>query len=400
MATQLSTSAVTASALFTNGIFRIPPFQREYSWGEDEIKDLCNDLKNGMKKESYFLGLVILIGKDENYTVVDGQQRLTTLSLLAIALCREAERASRESLARSIRNNFLYKIDYETDQEKPRLNFTDPEDNATYTSLLSGDVHEDVSKSNANSKLLVAYGQIQKYIRNTIRNNAWQQLGEWTKFLDNKVYFATFTHPDENAAYQVFEVINTRGRELTTADLLKNRLLSQIQSTHHQNEVYARWQDVAKSFRQDGSNTFVQYIRHVVTLTSGHVLPKDLYNFLVSDENNLRDRNRPNLDILLNDLEEHLENYLQMIEPARTEELQKRAIYLALNDLNVVAVRPILLAILNCHDCIQGMDRILKFVVRRVVVGSLGTGNVERILSEAARRIWQEKKMGTCGLRS
>ena len=88
-------------------------------------------------------------------------------------------------------------------------------------------------------------------------------------------------------------------------------------------------------------------------------------------------------------LEENLNLYQQMIDPttagpADTETLR---VFDALNDLNVLAVRPILLSVSKCPNPLEGMTYVLRLVVRRIVVGNLGTGNVERRFGEAARRV-------------
>ena len=338
--------------------------------------------------------------------VVDGQQRLITLSLISIALQREAKRHDREALARSIDSTFLRFIDYDTDASMPRIDFTDKQDDYTYRQILSSaePINPDVNETS--ETLVTAYREISKFIKSDIRDNPFKKLGKWADFLTNRLYFATFVHPTPDSAYQVFEVINTRGKDLTTADLLKNYLLSQV-STERQTEIYNRWQVVAKSFQQDGAGAFVQYIRHVVTLESGHVLPKHLYSFLsnrgVNTPEKPNDRLPPTPTDLLNKLEEHLNTYLLMIDPATESDLANPMpikVFRALNDINVIAVRPILLALNQLEDGSEGMVSILKLVVKRVVVGSLGTGNVERRFGEAAYKIrltrnWQQA-LGNC----
>jgi uncharacterized protein with ParB-like and HNH nuclease domain len=84
----LNASASTAGALLSSSIFEVPQFQREYSWQEDQVSDFWSDLSKGLDSESYFLGLVILTDEGGRKHVVDGQQRLITLSLLERYLFR------------------------------------------------------------------------------------------------------------------------------------------------------------------------------------------------------------------------------------------------------------------------------------------------------------------------
>jgi hypothetical protein len=92
-------------------------------------------------------------------------------------------------------------------------------------------------------------------------------------------------------------------------------------------------------------------------------------------------------------LDQRLPVYLQMIDPSASGPAtpEALAIFSALNSLNVLAVRPMLLAISDLDDALDGMKFVLKLVVRRIVVGNLGTGNVERRFGEAARKIHRQK---------
>jgi PIN like domain len=232
--------------------------------------------------------------------------------------------------------------------------------------------------------MVASYEFLRKKLREDLRSDPFKRLGKWADFLTNRLYFAVFVHPDSSSAYQVYEVINTRGKELTTADLLKNYVLSEASDSSRQAQ-YKRWKEISKQFSDDG-NSFVQFIRHAVTVESGHVLPKDLFGFLAGRVKHA-DRRPPSTSQLMKLLERHLPLYLQMMDPtvagpAKPEALE---IFSALNSLGVIAVRPILLAVANTPDSLSGMKYVLRLVVRRIIVGSLGTGNVERRFPYASR---------------
>ncbi len=388
MQTPLNASANTAGALLSTSTFEIPPFQREYSWGPDEVTDFWTDLRNNMEADSYFLGLIILTEGGARKYVVDGQQRLITLTLLANALYHEAINRERAALADRILADFLRAIDYDSDETDPRVWLSDARDNQTFQEILNTGrappVHDRTSVS---ARMSESYELLLKKLRDDLKQDPFRRLGKWTKFLTDHLYFAVFLHPDASSAYQVYEVINTRGKELTTADLLKNYVLSQTQEKLR-TALYAEWQRIQRPFTEEGSNNFVQFIRHAVTVQAGHVLPKDLFGFLA---NRLRfaGKEPPTVPRLMALLVEQLPIYLQMIDPsidgpAEPDALQ---VFSALNSLGVIAVRPLLLAIAEVPDAMEGMDYILRLVVRRIVVGNLGTGNVERRFGEAARKI-------------
>ncbi|GAN90672.1 hypothetical protein Gbfr_020_072 [Gluconobacter frateurii M-2] len=395
--TPLNATASNAGAIFAGNTFEIPRFQREYSWGSDEVNEFWADLQGSLEADSYFLGLIILTtppegGDTGRKRVVDGQQRIITLSLLVNAIFHEAVRSDRKALADRIQASFLRSIDYHTDEEIPRVKLTDESDDTTFTSILEKgvppqSVHDENSVS---ARMVASYDLLVRHLRDDLRADPFKRLGKWTDFLTNRLYFAVFVHPSAESAYQVYEVVNTRGRDLTTADLLKNYVLSQ--SGNAESVRYNQWQSIAKQFSTEGTNNFVQYIRHVVTVKSGYILPKDLYGFL-ANRKKMGDRQPPRANELMGLLESNLALYMQMIDPttAGPSDTEALGVFSALNSLSVLTVRPILLACSGVADAQAGMEWILKLVVRRIVVGNLGTGNVERRLGEAAKAIHDAK---------
>ncbi|WP_187371389.1 DUF262 domain-containing protein [Methylobacterium oryzihabitans] len=392
MSTPLNASASSAGALISNATFEVPQFQREYSWGDEEVADFWNDLRNNLNSDSYFLGLIILTEEDKRKHVVDGQQRLITLSLLATAIYHEAVARGRKALADRIQADFLRAIDYDSDQMDPRVTLTDKADNDTFQAILEHGLASDASlpDDSVSSRIVRSFNFLRDKIREDLKADPFKRLGRWTEFLTNKLYFAVFVHPTPSSAYQVFEVINTRGKELTTADLLKNYILSQTQPAKRQDR-YSKWQKISKNFSPEGSNTFVQYIRHTINVECGYILPKDLFAFLAerTDRVESTDRRPPKPDEIMSILEGRLSLYLQMADPTRAgpADADTLGYFSAFNKLGVTAIRPLMLAILETPESQAGLEHFLKIVVQRIVVGSLGASSIERRFSEAARRV-------------
>lgn len=397
MHTPLNASATTAGALMSSSTFEIPPYQREYSW-QDEVSEFWNDLKHELGDEPYFLGLVILTEENGKKQVVDGQQRILTLTLLAAALYHEALKGGRKALAERIQSDFLRSIDYETDETKPRVILSDSADDATLQEILdTGEIPQELGDGpeSFSSRMRDSYSFLINNLRKDLSRDPFKRLGYWTDFLTNHLYFAVFVHPDSASAYRVFEVINTRGRELTTADLLKNYVLSQT-PPNMKEERYKEWQNISRQFSSSGANSFVQYIRHVVTANGGHILPKDLYDF-ISRRQTSTTRIPPSVEQLMEHLRSNLSLYLQMMDPSLDgpADADSLAIFSSFNSLGVMSIRPILLSLQNTPRNTEGMHEILKLVVRRIVVGNLGTGNIERKFGEAAYNIMRNKEWET-----
>jgi len=298
-------------------------------------------------------------------------------------------------LADKLQSDFLRSINYSTDETSPRIILADFDDNATFQSIiLSGSAPKFEGKEGSvSAQMANSYSILKAKLAEDIKHDPFKRLGQWSEFLTNRLYMAVFLHPDDATAYQVYEVVNTRGRDLTTADLLKNYILGQTAASAQQ-DVYDRWRKLAKRFTTGASNNFVQYIRHVVTVDSGYVLPRDLYSF-IADRSSLPGKKPPSPIDLLNALERRADLYAQMIDPTVPGPASPYAlgVFAALNALGVITVRPMLMAMFEAdpQHSDTGMRYVLELVVRRIVVGNLGTGNVDRRFGEAARNVYEAK---------
>lgn len=395
METPLNASSSTAGALMSGGRYKVPQFQREYAWEVEEVTEFFDDLSRALHDDTYFLGLVIFTGDGPTKDIVDGQQRLLTITLLAAALYHRAKHHGRKALAERLQSTFLRSIDFRSDEELPRLELAAAADDATLQKILQHPPEEidpaETSAKDVSGLLLRAYRILSDKLDTDLTLDPFKRMGLWADFLTNKLYLASFVHPDPASAYRVFEVINTRGKELTTADLLKSYVLSQT-ATSQREQRYHEWQAIAGHFGEGNASTFVQFIRHAVTTQRGHVPPRDLYDVLAGRGTGGAKRGMPPGE-LLNLLQRSLPVYLQAMDPtsdgpATDEQL---AVFSVLNSLGVLSVRPILLAMMETRNATAGMQALLRLVVRRIVVGNLGTGNVERRFGQAALRIAEDK---------
>jgi len=396
----LSTSAISAGNLLSGSRFQVPEYQREYAWGLTEVREFWRDLQGAVADPEYFLGLLIFTKDDEARFVVDGQQRLITLTLLSRAIQLAAESLGRRALAERIESMMLFALDYSTDVSGPRIVLTDRHDNATLKTLLGSEVQpkskssssdtdsEDLDsdfdeEASVSEKMVASFDYLLRELAiDLAAHDPFARIGQWAEFVLDKLYFAVFVHPSKSAAYKVFEVVNTRGRQLTTAELVKSYVLSRSSELNRASR-FDRWVLISDAFRTTGyQSQFAQYIRHVVTKHHGYVLPRDLYEFVskaYQDDSGVSN--------LVGQLESDLPLYLQMMDPtlagpASPEEL---GVFSAMNLLDLRGVRPLLLATHDTDDAPTGAQELLKLAVKRVVVGNFGTGSIERLFSEAAK---------------
>ncbi|MEO9322244.1 DUF262 domain-containing protein [Nocardioides sp. C4-1] len=385
MSVQFVAKSNTGRELFSAARFDIPIYQRDYAWESEEYQALWEDLQGGLDEGGYFLGLIILTQSSPQSPreVVDGQQRIISISLLAAALRDKAMDDGRTILSSEIERDFLKTLDMQNDDYVPRVTFSEDDDATVFNAIVDGTFTGD-RKSHP---MAAAYHHFRDQLEDDLEQDGFQRLGAWTTFLQDYLYFAVFTHPDPSSAYTVFEVVNTRGRNLADADLIKNSLL-RLTDEKKRMDVYTRWTRLATSFDEYHENTFVQFVRHVAMLRRGYILPKELHKKVTKNEG------LTHFDTLLPDLEKHLDLYLQIVDPANGGPASDEAsrAFAGFNALGVSAVRPLLLALGPESD--DDFEYVLRITVQIVAGGSLGGVNLERKFSDAAtsarsRKAWK-----------
>lgn len=237
-------------------IYTVPRYQREYTWGLSQWEELFDDINEN--EPGYFLGSIICIDQstdtlqNSKLEVVDGQQRLTTLSLLFLALYVCMQRGvntttlSDESI-RSKLNTLKNRLTLEDSNETLRLSPQQQNNNLNdYLSLLheASIISERERPLNAgNRKIFKAYRYFEKRLDEllTVDHDYSKVLGFLTKtYQACLVKIEVLSHSD---AYTLFETLNNRGAPLTAVDLIKNKLLSQLEQADQGNldRYFDKW---------------------------------------------------------------------------------------------------------------------------------------------------------------
>lgn len=219
-----SIQALKVQALFENKqTYIIPMYQRNYAWGEKEIDQLILDIQDYQKQsdqlnqgqtqgsKKYYIGtLVVFERSDGTYEIIDGQQRFTTLTLLAICL----KRLSKEEkivLDMSWFNQF--NLDFESR----------PKSSLTFQALLRGDHLQHLKSSEYNADLVQGFELLQRAIQKIIKQG---DLSVFCKYLFENVVIAQVLVPKDTDLNHYFEVMNNRGEQLEKHEILKAKLMS------------------------------------------------------------------------------------------------------------------------------------------------------------------------------
>lgn len=387
---RVTAQTLSASEIFQSRDLHVPAFQRRYTWRTaEEIAYFWIDLKNALPARSYFLGLLIFADDRGKTEVVDGQQRLLTITVLANCLRLFAETWQMDSLANEISDGILKRVS-DSEFELP-LQLASERDKEELSELLSLRPHMEPS---SDGPLVQAHRFFSKNLAADLNefDESRFRLQEWISFLNEGLYFTVYLLPDFNSAFSVYEVINTRGKVLTPLELVKAYLLSKGATRL----IRRKWEDLERRFDElEKQSEFVTYIRHCLTLDLGFISNQGLYS-AVSETFSTEEE----IESFLDTLAEHLPFYERMFmldddafssQPPVTAELNNALRVVA--TLGLKTVRPIFLAIAyqsakgESRDLQEILEAALRVVVCRAVSGPFGTGAVEARFARAARHV-------------
>lgn len=249
--------------------FTIPSFQRAYIWKTENILQLVSDLDDACKSPGtpYFLGSLILVREGDNrYDVIDGQQRLVSLSII-IAVLRDLERDP--DLMRQLDALLVEPGDkLRGIVTEPRLTLRE-RDAAFFREHVQEDNLESVFDMNDDDLATAAQRNIVANIRKTYDEiSNWSDAGrqQFAQYLVNEVTLVIVTTDDLDGAHRIFDVMNMRGLPLTPSDVFKARATAGL-STAELDVYAARWDDIIDPIGDDPHDCeeFFAYLHLVLT---------------------------------------------------------------------------------------------------------------------------------------
>ena len=174
----------------------VPLYQRSYSWGEDQVSDFFNDLRNALDAEDpgYFLGTIVLSRNkaqpgnlQSSYEIIDGQQRLSTTALLLIAIRNLYFNRNCQKDAEHLGKQFLFDYDFATSKSTPRLTMNS-DDNNLFKALVESPKGVMGKTAKHSQELMYKAGKIlERYVVNLAEEAgpAWREvISKWINFLD------------------------------------------------------------------------------------------------------------------------------------------------------------------------------------------------------------------------
>lgn len=318
----LDTKTVSWSELIKNGrIFKVPRFQRDYSWEEEHWEDLWYDLDNLDQEDFHYMGYLVLQNSPTNeYTVIDGQQRLTTLSIIALAVIqhiqelieKEIDAKNNEERKKLLMDSYLGYKDPASLIAKSKLTLNRNNNDFYQSYIMRFRKPTTKSKLKPSEKLLVeAVEYFYKKIK--VKFNDKISGEKLADFLDkkaaNQLVFTFVTVDNDLNAYKVFETLNSRGVRLSPTDLLKNYLfMVAVQNGETDiDQAERQWQNINNIL---GTIEFTTYLRHFWNSKNTIVRKQNLFKIV---KNSITTAEQ--VFALLDELESNAQLYVAFSQP-------------------------------------------------------------------------------------
>ena len=247
-------------------MFEIPYYQRPYAWTTEEVGELLDDLLFAMDKDAeapYFLGSIVLIkGDSPDSKVIDGQQRLTTLTML---LCTMRELAESQEVKDALDERVRQKRDVLSGaSEVVRLRLR-PRDQDFFHANVQNDggvptmIEKTVPQSTDSQERIYENA---KFLHSKLKELGQERLTRMAKFIIQSCYLVTVSTTDTSSAYRIFSVMNDRGLALEPTDILKAEIVGEIE-TGQQQGYSDKWENIEQELGRDRFGDLFVHIRMV-----------------------------------------------------------------------------------------------------------------------------------------
>jgi uncharacterized protein with ParB-like and HNH nuclease domain len=355
--------------------FAIPVYQRNYDWTLLQCKQLLYDIIETGKNDNtntHFIGSIVYVHDDvytasglTELTIIDGQQRLTTITLIYIALYRLAKDIGNQILVNRIKKTYLIN-EFAPEEEKLKLKPTENNKEALRYILnyTDGEEFKEYSKIVANFD----------YFRSAINVDNFEII---QRGLSKLIFVDIALNRQNDNPQRIFESLNSTGLELSQADLIRNFILMGLKS-EEQNRIYKHyWEVIEKNAKDETLNKtrVSEFIRDFLTLKNKEIPNKgDVYakfkdNYPTSIINKL--------EAVLTELKSLVKYYNKLTNPKNEADKQIRTQLEYINRLEINVAFPFLMKvyedfsnnIIDKTTFISVLSTVQSFTFRRFILG-------------------------------
>jgi uncharacterized protein with ParB-like and HNH nuclease domain len=302
----LETSTTTWGELVGNGRrLEVPPFQRNYAWEERDWEDLWSDLMDVETRDvNHYMGSVVLQPRNERlFLLIDGQQRLTTLSILATAAINQLQALAETGTdtgknrrrAELLKSQLLGSENPASLRHEWKLKLNRQCDPFYQSKILTNQIPAKTKDLSQPQKLMC---EAYDFFRKKFATPEFADGERLATFLSDvvslRLLFIQVKVEDEVSAYTVFETLNARGTELTPTDLLKNYLFSLVSDEASIDYLDYHWELIGARI---GWKQFSTFLRHYLNSLGPLIREKALFREM-KNKYSRSDQVKPLLDLL------------------------------------------------------------------------------------------------------
>ncbi len=374
--------------------FVIPIYQRLYSWKKEQCKQLWDDIikiGGNDKMNGHFIGSILYVQdsvyttKHNEFLIIDGQQRLTTITLLLIALRNHLsdEVEILEKFSRKKIESYLINSDKDGDK-KFRLILSES-DKDTLLSLIDKNKRK---PSEPSLKIMENFELFEKWISEWISKNT-SKLETIFKGLEKLMIVWIALEKGKDDPQLIFESMNSKGIELTQTDLIRNYIVMETEVGKQEDFYNQYWRAMEEDFKQN-ETLFNQFVRHYLTIKTGKI-PKEKRVYEAFKD--YQQKEGIEIEDLLKDLQKYCGYFCQIaFKKEADKDLNKALSFLV--DLEMDVIYPLLLelysdysdGVLSKQDFIPIIDLTESYICRRAVCG-LGTNSLNKVFPSFTKKI-------------
>lgn len=366
----------------------IPIYQRLYSWGKEQCKQLWDDIikiGGNDKMDGHFIGsiLYVLVGNTHSgntLLIIDGQQRLTTITLLFIAL---RNHSSDEVKRKKIEDHYL--INSNKDGDKKFRLILSESDKDTLLSLIDKDRRK---PSEPSLKIVENFKLFEKWISENT-----DKLETIFKGLEKLMIVWIALKKKKDDPQLIFESMNSKGIELAQTDLIRNYIIMETEIEKQEGFYNQYWRAMEEEFKQN-KKWFDRFVRHYLTIKTGDI-PN--INKVYEAFKDYRQKKGIEIEVLLQDLQKYCGYFCQIaFKKEADKDLNKALGFLV--DLEMDVVYPLLLelysdysdGVLSKADFRRSIALIESYICRRAVCG-LSTNSLNKVFPSFTKHIQKDQ---------
>ncbi|MGN8386543.1 GmrSD restriction endonuclease domain-containing protein [Helicobacter pylori] len=372
-----------------NNQFVIPIYQRVYSWEKEQYEQLWDDIikiGGNDKMNGHFIGSILYVRNGNTHSspllIIDGQQRLTTITLLFIALrnhlsdeVKILEKFSRKEIESYLINN-------NKDGDKKFRLILSESDKDTLLSLIDKNKRK---PSEPSVKIVENFKLFEKWISENT-----DKLETIVKGLEKLMIVYIALDKEKDDPQLIFESMNSKGIELTQVDLIRNYIIMETETEEKQKDFYnGYWRAMEEDFKQN-ETLFDRFVRHYLMIKTGKIPNiKKVYGAF----KDYQQKEGIEIEDLLKDLQKYCGYFCQIaFKKEADKDLNKALSFLV--DLEMDVVYPLLLelysdykdGVLSKQDFIPIIALTESYICRRAVCG-LGTNSLNKIFPSFTKKI-------------